>query len=258
MTDEAGTGRRGKVSLQVFVALARAEATARPLVSWSWEVLRATGVFASWTLGAFLLSWLANGLLFLLAVPELAALARGPQGVGQAGGGLFSILLGLVYLASFLLSNPLVTGVSLLFLLVFPLAWGWLGFRHARAQVFAHWMGAVRHPVRQWLERVRRAAPGEALRLVSGSADATVQVLANLLAWRERRAWPLRALSQGPALFARELSGLLERLSDLADPDGVEAAMESLQRRATFPSRRGTLILLALDLGTWLALKLLV
>jgi hypothetical protein len=246
-----------KMSLWAFVGLARAEATARPLASWSWEVVRAFLVMGLWVGGFLLGGLLFNLVLFGFALPELLHMVDGVPAIGLQAG-LLGVLIDLVMFVLFLLSHPLAVGTVLVFLAVFPLFWAYIGWKQGRSRVLTRWVNVVRNPVRQWADLVRKMAPAEALHVVCTAAEALANVLDALLQWRERRWRLVRAATAAATAVVEELRSLLRSLASLENPDAVEQALASLEARAHFGIWQAIGVLGSVNFIWFLVIKLFV
>lgn len=242
-------------ALSALMRLARrgfARAGSSPLASGSWEALRAILVATLWTVGLGIFGGLLNLALFVGSLPEIVMIAKGGADTIQ-GGGIFAILFRLVVLLSFVFTSSLALFVSVVYLALFPLLWGWVGLRQGWSISLRRWEAAVRRHVRELAEHALRSAPVEIIEGWHRTSRAMGDVLGRMIRVRERSGIFARWLSRRPAAFATQLRILLQEMPGQESIGAAEQSLEDFAKRIRFRFPSAVAWLLAANL-LWFAL----
>lgn len=224
------------VDLIPFKRLVRrgfARAGASPLASGSWEALRTILAVSAWTLGLGLVGVLLNLALFVGSLPEIVMIAKGGGDMVE-GGGIFSIVLRLVVLLSFVFTSPLALGISVVYLAAFPLLWAWIGLRQGWAISLRRWEEAVREHLRELGDHAVRAAPAEILDAWHKSAHAMGEVLGRMIQVRNQSGRIVRWISRKPVAVAIQLRALLKEIPGHEGAEAAETVLAELARTIRF------------------------
>ncbi|MCB9495536.1 MAG: hypothetical protein H6686_01435 [Fibrobacteria bacterium] len=227
-----------------------------PLVSGSWEALRAILVIAGWTLSLALVGLLLNSGLLLACLPEVVSLGQGGADLVE-GGGVLAVLFHLLLALSVVFSHPFSMAVVVVYLVAFPALWASLGLRHGWALSLKRWEGVVRDHILELSAMVTRAAPEEAVQAVRSAAKARAEVLEKIIQVRDRSGVLVRALSRGPMKIVRKIGAMLHELPGHEGLEVAERALEDIAKevRFAFPAALGWLI--GLNLAWFLLVKVI-